>query len=71
MKQLKSLETALCESDRIIYIDGVHPQQNSKPSYGWFEKGAKAVVKTHTGRKRININGAFRGKGIRSHSCFL
>ena len=39
-------------------MDGLHPQQNSKPAYGWFKKGGKSILKANTGRKRININGA-------------
>ena len=44
LQELNTLEMDLCESDEIIYIDGVHPQHNSKPSYGWFKKGAKALL---------------------------
>ncbi|PWU15717.1 MAG: IS630 family transposase, partial [Chlamydiae bacterium] len=30
----------------------MHPQHNSKPSYGWFEKKSKALLKANTGRQR-------------------
>ena len=39
-------------------MDGVHPQHNSKPAYGWIEKGKIKELKSNTGRERININGA-------------
>lgn len=38
-------------------MDGVHPQHNSKPAYGWMGKGKATVLKSNTGRYRINING--------------
>ncbi len=58
-QELQQLEKELSQkTDQLLYIDGVHPQHNSKPSYGWFEKGSTAILLTNTGRKRININGA-------------
>ncbi len=43
--------------DKILFMDGVHPQHNSKPAYGWIEKGKKKEIRSNTGRKRINLNG--------------
>ncbi len=34
LEELEKLETELSESDEVIYMDGVHPQHNSKPAYG-------------------------------------
>ena len=31
---LQQLDDDLQESDKVIYMDGVHPQHNSKPAYG-------------------------------------
>ena len=39
--------------------DAVHPEHQSRPAYGWFSSAEKVAVKTTTGRKRINIHGAF------------
>ena len=58
VEELKQLEKTMGEKDYLFYMDGVHPQHNSKPAYGWFKKGEGAVLKANTGRKRININGA-------------
>ena len=44
--------------DKIYFIDSVHPQHNSMPAYGWILKGEKKKLKSNTGRRRININGA-------------
>ena len=46
LKELKTLEIDLCESDETIYIDSVYPQHNFKPSYGWFKKRRKGVKPT-------------------------
>ncbi len=64
LKDLKMLEGELSEADQLVYIDGVHPQHNSKPSYGWFKKGAKALLKANSGRQRININGALNANNL-------
>jgi transposase len=63
-QELQKLEKELAQTDQLLYLDGVHPQHNSKPSYGWYEKGSKAVLLTNTGRKRININGALDVKDL-------
>ncbi|PWU13763.1 MAG: IS630 family transposase, partial [Chlamydiae bacterium] len=48
-----------------MYLDGVHPQHNSKPSYGWFEKKSKALLKANTVRQRINIHGALDANNLK------
>ncbi|MDR2539079.1 MAG: winged helix-turn-helix domain-containing protein [Chlamydiales bacterium] len=63
-QELQKLEKELAQTDQLLYLDGVHPQHNSKPSYGWYEKGSKAVLLTNTGRKRIHIHGALDVKGL-------
>jgi transposase len=44
--------------DQLYFTDGVHPQHNVVASYGWIEKGTEKEVRSNTGRKRINVNGA-------------
>lgn len=46
------------ENDPILYMDGVHPQHNTMLAYGWIKKGKENIVKSNTGRQRVNINGA-------------
>ncbi|MDR2406531.1 MAG: IS630 family transposase [Bacteroidales bacterium] len=46
------------ESDVFYFADGVHPQHNSHPAYGWFERGEEAELPSNAGRQRVNINGA-------------
>lgn len=52
------IKNSLGENDKVYFIDGVHPSHNPVASYGWIRKGVTKELKTNTGRKRININGA-------------
>ena len=61
---LRKLEKELTQFDEIIYMDGVHPQHNSKPAYGWFEKGEEIPLRTNSGRERMNINGALNSNSL-------
>ena len=36
----------------------MHPEYQSRPAHGWFPKGQKTAIKTTSGRKRVNIQGA-------------
>src|SRR5258708_6049234 len=47
-------------NDQIYFVDSSHPQHNTKPSYGWILKGKMndKVIKTNTGRERLNLSGA-------------
>ena len=64
LDELEKLESELDEIDEVIYMDGVHPQHNSKPAYGWFKKGVDTPLKANTGRQRININGALNADSL-------
>ena len=54
-KEIKEIKG---EHDPIYFMDGVHPQHNSMPAYGWIKKGITKKIPSNTGRSRININGA-------------
>jgi transposase len=64
LNELEKLESELDEIDEVIYMDGVHPQHNSKPAYGWFKKGVEVPLKANSGRERININGALNADSL-------
>lgn len=51
-------------NDQIYFLDSTHPEHNTKPSYGWILKGKinDKVVKTNSGRERLNLNGALNLK---------
>jgi len=46
------------ENDVICFMDAVHPQHNPVIGYGWIKRGQDRAVKSNTGRRRVNINGA-------------
>ncbi len=54
----KNLKATKGANDCIYFLDGVHPQHNSVAGYGWIKKGKTKELKSNTGRKRLNINGA-------------
>jgi transposase len=58
LKQLEELRASKGKNDPILYMDGVHPQHNTMLAYGWIKKGQDNIIKSNTGRQRININGA-------------
>lgn len=63
-KDYLALKDSLKPEDRIYFLDGSHPHHNNKSSYGWIPKGEERWIKTNTGRKRVNINGALNlGEG--------
>lgn len=64
MGELEQLEKELEPEDEIVYMDGVHPQHNSKPAYGWFEKGEEVPLRANSGRERMNINGALNANSL-------
>ena len=50
----------LGKKDNIYFLDATHPTHNTKASYGWILKGKDndKYIKSNTGRKRLNLNGA-------------
>ena len=58
---LEQLEPFLAETEAnevVFFMDAVHPQHNTRSDYAWVKKGMDKEIRTNTGRKRININGA-------------
>lgn len=58
LSKLAELKETKSQENPILYVDGVHPQHNSHPDYGWFPKGENTQLKTNTGRQRVTLNGA-------------
>ena len=56
------------EADKIYFMDGVHPLHNSQPAYGWIQKGSDMILKSNTGRERLNLNGAYN---IEDHTAII
>lgn len=58
LEELQKIRETKGANDPILYMDGVHPQHNTMLAYGWIKKGEDNLVKSNTGRQRVNINGA-------------
>jgi len=58
LKLYKQIKAEKGSKDKVYFVDGVHPQHNSMPSYGWLPKGERTKLKSNTGRQRVNFNGA-------------
>lgn len=54
----EELKSSLDENEVILFMDSVHPTQETKISYGWIRKGVEKMIATVAGRKRINLTGA-------------
>lgn len=53
------LEQTLGDNELILFVDGVHPQHNTTCTSAWIKKGETKEIKSNTGRKRVNWNGAY------------
>lgn len=60
IEEYRKLKQKLSLNDQIYFADSTHPEHNTKPSYGWILKGKAhdKLVKTNTGRERLNLTGA-------------
>lgn len=64
LKLYKKIKSEKGSKNRLYFVDGVHPQHNSMPSYGWLPRGERIKLKSNTGRQRINLNGALDIKDL-------
>jgi transposase len=62
LEMLEKLKDTKGEENPLYYGDGVHPQHNSMPAYGWMPRGEDTELKSNTGRKRVNLNGALNAE---------
>ena len=54
----EGLSNLLLPNEKVLFVDAVHPEYQSRPAHGWFPKDQKTAIKTTSGRKRLNIHGA-------------
>lgn len=68
ISKYNEIKENLKPNDQIYFVDSTHPEHNTKPSYGWILKGKEndKIIKTNTGRERLNLAGALNlnGKGV-------
>jgi len=68
LDRYEHLKNTMSAEDKIYFVDGVHPLHNSQPAYGWIKKGREMVIQANTGRRRVNLNGAYC---IEDHSAVI
>ena len=55
----EKLLNGLADDEAVVFADAVHPEYQSRPAHGWFARNEKVAIKATSGRKRLNIHGAF------------
>ncbi len=60
----EKLKARMGASDQLYFADATHPQYTTQPAYGWILKGKAhdKLVKTPSGRQRLNLCGALNLK---------
>jgi len=58
-KQYRDLREKLSNKEVLLFLDGVHPQHNTRPSKAWIASGTEKHIKANTGRDRLNLNGVY------------
>jgi transposase len=48
----------------LLFGDSVHPQHNTAPTKIWVKKGQEKVIKSNTGRDKVNISGLYDAENI-------
>lgn len=54
----ETLKANKAPEDPIYFMDATHPHHNPIAGYGWIKRGQDRDIRSHTGRQRLNINGA-------------
>jgi len=50
---------SLPDDEMAVFMDGCHPTFNNKPGCAWIKVGEDRPIRTHDGRKRLNLLGAY------------
>jgi len=58
VKDYATLKENKGEPDVVLFMDATHPQHNPVLAGGWIKRGKRHYLKSNTGRRRLNINGA-------------
>jgi transposase len=64
LEAFQALMAGLSPEEVVYFNDGVHPQHNTRPDYGWIPKGQTFEMPSNPGRRRININGALNAQDV-------
>ena len=58
IKKYEALKAGLKPDELILFMDSVHPTQETKITHGWIKTGTEKLIATVASRKRINLTGA-------------
>ena len=58
VEKYEKLKQDKAEDDPIYFMDATHPPHNPVLGQGWIKRGTRRLIKSNTGRRRLNINGA-------------
>lgn len=58
VKDYETLKERSADQGVILFMDATHPQHNPVLAGGWIKRGKRHLIKSNTGRQRLNINGA-------------
>lgn len=53
----EELKETVGDSERIYFVDSVHPQHQTKIAYGWIKQGTRKAIATTGKQKRLNFMG--------------
>lgn len=56
----EAAEAQLKEGVIVLFGDAVHPQHNTQSVGMWIKKGQEKWIPSNSGRKHLNINGAYQ-----------
>ena len=59
VEKYKQLRKDLKETEKIYFMDGVHPTHNVIQGRAWIKKGKEKEISCNTGRQRVNLNGVY------------
>ena len=66
VKEYEKLKENKNKEDPLYFIDATHPHHNPVAGYGWIKRGEDYPIPSNTGRRRLNINGAFNIESLES-----
>lgn len=58
VQRILALSDRLKTGEYLYFVDGVHPQHNTRSQRLWISKGKAHCVRSKSGRERVNINAA-------------
>ena len=67
IKLYEGIMNGLRPNESVVFADAVHPEYQSRPppAHGWFPKGSRPAIKATSGRRRLNLYGAFNLEEMR------